>query len=137
MNWRKIDKNNPRRLAMLIEQAFLIEGARKQLEKEAALLDAEVKEIKEIIIMNFDKSDLTEIKTKLGTARLVPKTVYQPDVPNDGWNKIWAYIVKTKSYDLLEKRLHQGACKARYEDKQKIPGVKLFDTAYIKLGDAE
>lgn len=136
MNWRKIPQT-PENLAKICKGVMTEDEERKGFQKQADEKEASVKEGKEVIRLIMNKCLMSEVKTPLGTVRLVPKTIYQADIPNDGWDKIWAYIVKTKAYDLLEKRLHQGACKARYEDKQKIPGVKLFEMVVIKLGDAE
>lgn len=136
-NWRNIKEDDPKRLVKLCEAGLTLDEMRKADQKHVDAMEAEVKEIKEVIRLAMNAGSLKEIATSAGTVRLVPKTIYQSDVPNDGWAKIWQHIVKTKSYDLLEKRLHQGACKERYEDGKKIPGVKLFEMVIVKLGDAE
>lgn len=138
-SWRTIaaDKDNPKRLARLAEAGIALRNERKALEAQAGVIEAEEKALKEVLIQDFSKAELQEVKTALGVVKLVTKTVYQPDKDSGGWEKIWTYILKTKAFDLLEKRLHQGACKARYEDKKPIPGVKTFNAISIKLGDAE
>lgn len=136
-SWRVIsaDKDNPKRLARLAEAGIALRNERKALEAQASVIEAEEKALKEVLIQDFSKAELQEVKTALGVVKLVTKTIYQP--ASGGWDKIWAYIFKAKAFDLLEKRLHQGACKARYEDKKPIPGVKTFNAISIKLGDAE
>ena len=136
MNWRKIDKS-PENLALLCKEALRMDAERLAHQKEVDAEAAEVVQIKDAIRLIMNKCQMKEVSTALGVVRLVPKTVYQPDKENGGWDKIWAYVVKTKSYDLLEKRLHQAACRERYEDRKQIPGVKLFEMVVIKLGDAE
>lgn len=138
-SWRTIadDKDNPKRLARLAEAGITLRNERKALEAQAGVIEAEEKALKEVLIQDFDKASLKEVKTVLGVVKLVNKTIYQHDKDSGGWDKIWAYIFKAKAFDLLEKRLHQGACKARYEDKKPIPGVKTFNAITIKLGDAE
>jgi ArsR family metal-binding transcriptional regulator len=117
--------------------ALTLDEMRKADQKNVDEMKAQVEEIKEVIRLAMNKGDMTEVVTKSGTVRLVPKDVYQPDKEAGGWDKIWAYIFKNKDHDLLEKRLHQGACKQRYEDGKKIPGVKIFPMVHVKLGDAE
>lgn len=138
-SWREIaaDKGNPKRLAKLAEAGIALRNERKALEAQAGVIAAEEAALKEVLIQDFSKAELQEVKTALGVVKLVTKIIYQPDKDSGGWEKIWAYILKTKAFDLLEKRLHQGACKARYEDKKPIPGVKTFNAISIKLGDAE
>lgn len=135
-DWKKIPQD-PEHIAKLCEAALLKDHVRLTAQKDVDKLDAEVKEIKEVIRLVMNKCQMTEVKTHLGMVRLAPKTVYQMDPDAGGWPKIWAYITKHKAWDLVEKRLHQGACKARYDDKQKIPGVKTFEMVHVKLGDAE
>jgi hypothetical protein len=137
MHWKKIKETDPQYVAKLCEAALILDADRRLHQKETDLMELEVKEVKEKIRLHMNTAGMSEVVTKAGTVRLVPKTVYQPDTANDGWAKIWAFIIKNKAVDLLEKRLHQGACKERYEDKKQIPGVKTFDMVYIKLGDAE
>src|SRR5882724_8831968 len=132
MNWRKIEQT-PENLAKICQSVMAEDEERRGFQKQADEKETSVKEGKEVIRLIMNKCSMSEVKTPLGTVRLAPKTIYQPDVPNDGWNKIWAYIYKTKSHDLVEKRLHQGACKERYEDGKKIPGVKIFPMVYVKL----
>lgn len=135
--WERVSEDDPKRIPKLCEMALALDEMRKADQKHVDELKAQVEEIKNIIRLAMNAGDMTEVTTKSGTVRLAPKTVYQPDKEAGGWDKIWAYIFKNKDHDLLEKRLHQGACKARYDDGKKIPGVKLFEMVYVKLGDAE
>lgn len=135
--WRSIPKNDPRRLAKLVAEGNRLEAIRRHHEAQAEAIKAEVTALKKFMLDNFVKDDLRSIVTSSGSARLVPKTIYQPDMENGGWEAIWKYIFKTKAIDLLQKRLHEGAVKARYEDGKTIPGVKTFDMVILKFGDAE
>lgn len=135
--WRSIPAKDPKRLSKLIEAAFALDTERKDLAKKIELLEAEVREIKNLVIKEFDKSDLTEIKTGLGTARLVRKAVPTLDAATGGWDAIYKYIVKHKAWDLLQKRFGERACQERWDDGKKIPGVMQFHKVDLKLGDAE
>jgi hypothetical protein len=136
-DWRTISEKDPKRLSKLIEAAFSLDTARKSLEKQAEALEKEVRAIKEHLIQKFDKSDLTEVKTSLGTARLSKKDVPTVDDSTGGWDAIYKYITKHKAWDLLQKRFGEKACQERWDAKVTIPGVKKFNKVDIKLGDAE
>lgn len=136
-SWRTIPEKDPKRLSKLIEAAFKLDTERKGLEKQAEVLEKEVRALKEHLIQKFDKSDLTEVKTSLGTARLSRKDVPTVDDSTGGWDAIYKYITKHKAWDLLQKRFGEKACQERWADGKQIPGVKKFNKVDIKLGDAE
>lgn len=136
-NWRSIRENDPKRLPKLIEAGIKLRDARKALEAEAAKLQADQRALEDYLINTFQKDDLREVKTASGTGKLVPKSIPQKDDATGGWDAIWKYIIKNKAYDLLQKRLHESAVKARWEAKEKIPGVKEFVIWVFKFGDAE
>lgn len=167
--WRKIKSDDPKRLAKLIEAGFELVSLKKLYTREADEVDAELRQIKALVIHDFEKSAINEIATKLGTARFATKDVPVSDPGSGGWEATYAYIVQDaiekfstadgklkldtelKKYhkrlshyiaqhgfwDILHKRLGEKACAARWEEKQKIPGVKQFTQADIKFGDAE
>lgn len=72
--------------------------------------------------------------TELGSGRLykgsVQKTVH-PSVKD--WNKLYAYIARTKSWDLLQRRMSSTAYRARLEDGKRVAGVESFTKLRIKL----
>lgn len=135
--WERVSDGDPRRIPKLCEMALALDEMRRADQKHVDELEEQVSEIKEVIRLAMNEGDMTEVVTKSGTVKLVPKDVYQPDKDAGGWDMIWTYIFKHKAHDLLEKRLHQGACKERYADGKKVPGVKIFPMVYVKLGDAE
>lgn len=135
--WRSIPKDDPKRLAKLAEAAFKIDMERHEAQEKADAAKKKVREIKEEIIANFSKADITEIKTKLGTARLDAKNVPNIDPDTGGWDAVYKYIIKHKAWDILQKRFGERACQERWEAGEEIPGVKKFWKMDIKLGEAE
>lgn len=56
------------------------------------------------------------------------------DVPKaSDWSAIQEYIRENDAIDLMQKRLHEGACKARWEDGVEIPGVYKDPYESIKV----
>lgn len=164
-SWRSIPEADPKRLAKLVEAGIELRNERKSHEATAKALEAEEKALVTHLIENFTKADLTEVKTRLGTGRLVRKDIPQMDEATGGWEAVYAYIVKPAiegfsddefefrvakdrlklakyiaqhgNWEMLHKRLGERACQERWEAKEKIPGVKAFNQVTIKLGDAE
>lgn len=56
--------------------------------------------------------------------------------PED-WNAIYTYINDHDAPDLMQKRLHEGACKERWDDGREIPGVghKTVEDIKVNLRD--
>jgi hypothetical protein len=44
----------------------------------------------------------------------------------EDWAKFYAYLLKTKSVDLLNKAVNRAAVKERWENKKQVPGVGVF-----------
>lgn len=135
--WRSIPPKDPKRLLKLIEAGIKLRNERKELEAQGNAILEEEKALTDFLIKTFEKADLKEVKTPLGTARLVYKDIPVMDPDTGGWDAIYAYIVKNKAWELLQKRLGERACQERWEAKQTIPGVKQFTKVTVKLGDAE
>ena len=49
----------------------------------------------------------------------------------EDWPKVYAYIGRTKSFDLLQRRLNAEAVKERWEAKKAIPGVGVFNAKKV------
>lgn len=160
--WKKIKSDDPKRLSKLIEAGFELVDLKRVYAREVKEIEDEIRQIEALVIFDFDKADIKEINTRRGTARFVSKDVPVSDPDAGGWEATYAYIVETAIrdfignsrislnpkhlakhiantgfWDILHKRLGEKACAARWEEKQKIPGVKQFQQAGIKFGDAE
>lgn len=136
-SWRTIPAEDPKRLALLTQEAFRLDMKRKSMEKEAEAISKEVRQIKDALISDFDKGALKEIHTSLGVARLMRKDVPTVDTETGGWDAVWKYITKHKAYELVQKRFGEKAVQERWDAGESIPGVKRFTKIDIKLGDAE
>ncbi len=65
---------------------------------------------------------------------LVEYTATNKPAPED-WNAIHEYIKENDAIDLVQKRLHEGACIARWDDDVEIPGVgrKLVEKIKVSI----
>jgi len=74
------------------------------------------------------ESDLMKLMTEAGTTKaaseaghsVAMKKAVHPTIVD--WDLFYDYVTKTKSFDLLHKRLSSTAFKDRWEAKEEIPG---------------
>lgn len=68
-----------------------------------------------------------------GGAFIVKCTPHDTPTPED-WPEIHQFVKDNDALDLLQKRLHQGACKERWDDDIEIPGVSHFTVHKLTVG---
>lgn len=138
-DWKKLKKSDPKFWSEISKAWKSLEAQEKKLSDAAEAKHKEIRELRDFLVENFSESDLKGVSTKYGKVRLVTKVIPVAATSSDpeAWNKIYAFIKKTDSFDLLQRRLHEGAVKARWDDGQQIPGVVQFIKKDVKLGDAE
>lgn len=83
------------------------------------------------------KADLIAVCNKnQGGYDLVTHTIEydtgEKPAPED-WTKIREYVVANDAADIMQARLHEGACKERWDDGVEIPGVFHKPTESIKV----
>jgi DNA-directed RNA polymerase delta subunit len=103
--------------AILIEKYieirdFLSSERRKWNELEENL-KSDLNKIEAAILRFQDQIGTESISSKLGTAFRVKKERYQMG----NWDKFIAYVVKTKNYQMLEKRVAKNATKEVLENE--------------------
>jgi hypothetical protein len=87
------------------------------------------REIREHIIANLSKSEDTGAAGKRYRAQIVKKVV--PQVAD--WPALWAHILKTKRFDLLQKRVAERAVKDVWEEGSSVPGVEKFNAIEVSI----
>ncbi len=137
MNWRTIKETDKKRLTKLVATGILLRNKRKALEAEAEAVGKEERALKDFLIENFKDTELKEVSTSAGKAKLTIRTIPQMDAESGGWDAIFNYVKKNDAFDLLQKRLHEAACKERWDGGEQIPGVKKFFKKDLKFGDAD
>jgi len=110
--------------------AKIIEARRVLTEKDNELKEQELI-LRNHLTANFakDKISLDGARGKLGIAILSHPTV--PDIKD--WDKFYAWIAKTKSWDCLQKRLGATAIALRWDAGKAIPGVEKKEIEVLKV----
>lgn len=119
----------PKTLAECADALYRVRQERlvfaKQLETYKAMEGA----LREHLIDNLPKGKASGIAGKVARASIEVKPI--PVV--EDWAKTWAYIVRTKSYDLVQRRINEDAVKQRWENKVAIPGIGRFNDKRVSL----
>lgn len=118
----------PKALGACADKLYEIRQKRLAMQKEVDEVEAEEKALKEYIINTLPKSD-SGAAGKVARVSIVTKDV--PQVKD--WDVFYKYVSRTKSFDLLQRRLSDAAVKERWENKKDIPGVEAFTVVSVSL----
>ncbi len=119
----------PKLLGACADRLYKLVEDRRLAQRKADELEAEEKALKEYIINTLPKSQASGVAGKL--ARV---SIDQKDVPSPkDWDKIYKYILKTKSFELLQRRLASQVVQERWEAGKEVPGVERFKVTTVSL----
>lgn len=119
----------PKAMGACADRLFELREKRLEEQKKVDLIEAEEKAIKEHIIQNLPKSEASGVAGKLARVTVITKQI--PQVQD--WDKFYTYVAKTKSFDLLQRRLTDTAVKERWEAGKKVPGVESFNAVTLSI----
>jgi len=119
----------PKTLGACADALFEIKAERARLAKLDGTLSARYYAIEARLIEELPASEAEGIAGKLARATVVTKRV--PSVKD--WGKLYAHILKTKSFDLVQKRVSAEAVKERWDAKKPVPGVEGFTVKRVSL----
>ena len=119
----------PKTMGACADKLYILKQERLKQQKVVDALKEEEEALKEHIIQTLPKSESTGVAGKLARVTVVPKVV--PQVKD--YDKLYAHILKTKSFDLLQRRLNDTAIKARWDENKQVPGVEPFTTSTVSL----
>ena len=120
----------PTALGELADHLYGVREKRLEIERSVDRLKAEEAAIKEHLIATLPKKELASgIAGAIGRVTIRPGVVAQ--LKDDA--KLYAYIKKTGDFDLLQRRLNEGAVKARWEAGKAVPGVEPFDVLKVSV----
>ena len=118
----------PKAMGACADRLYEVRQKRLAMQKEVDEVEAEEKALKEHIINNLPKSD-SGAAGKVARVSVVTKDV--PQVKD--WDAFYKYVSRTKSFDLLQRRLSDAAIKERWENKKQVPGVEAFTVVSVSL----
>lgn len=107
----------------------MIRDAKALLQKQIDELDEERKEIEKHVIDTLPKSDASGISGRIAKVVIVKDVVPQAE----DWDAFYKYVLKTKDFSLMQRRLSTAAIGEQWEAGKKIPGVKAFQVIKVSV----
>lgn len=119
----------PKTLGACADKLYQLKEQRLKIEAQVTKMKEEEKTLKEHLILHLSKEKAEGVKGRLASASISRSVV----ATAKDWPAVYAYILKNKDFSLLQKRLHDGACRERWEDGKVIPGVEPFNVLKVSL----
>jgi len=119
----------PKTIGGTIDAMFKNRQTQQEIGKQLSAAKEDYKALENHAFENFAKDNLEGGRGKLAQASISRKVVPQVE----DWDTLYKYISRTKSFDLLQKRLSTMAVNQRWDDKKKVPGVDSFTKISISL----
>lgn len=119
----------PKSLAQCADLLYTTRQDRLEVQKQVDAFKEQEELLRNHIINTLPKSEASGISGKIANAKIVTKAV--PRVMD--WEKFYAYVNKNKAFELLQRRLNDGAIQERWDDGKEIPGVETFNTVSVSV----
>ena len=119
----------PKAMGACADQLYELREERLRRQKLVDELAAEEAALKEYIIQTLPKSEASGVAGKVARVSVTVKDV--PQVKD--WEKFHAYVKKTGSFELLQKRISKEAVDERLEAGVKLPGLEVFKLPVVGI----
>lgn len=119
----KLPKGTPGSYADLL---YSTRQQRYQLQHAVNKLKAMENALQDWFVNNLSK-DSTGVAGRVARVQIEPAS--KPVV--EDWPKFYAHLLKTKSFDLLQRRINEKAAQARWEQGKQVPGVGKFNVKKV------
>lgn len=120
-------------LGELADKLWDLREQRRELQREADKISEQEVAVKNLLIDRIPKSDATGVAGKKARVTIVTKEV--PRVQD--WDLFYEHVRKTKSFELLQRRVSEASVKERWEDNKEVPGVAKFTVVDVSLKRAD
>jgi hypothetical protein len=118
----------PTSIGACADLLFEIREQRLSQQKLVDELAAKETALKEHVIQSLPKGD-TGAAGRHHKVAVITKVV--PRV--EDWTKFYAYIAKTKRFDLMQRRVTDTAVQEMWDSKKQVPGVVPFQAVSVSL----
>lgn len=127
----------PKTLGACADKLFILKDQKRLLQMEIDSIAEEEKEIQEYLIKELPNNGSQGVMGKI--AKVV---IQRKDCPTPkDWDTIQKYILKTKDFTILQRRLGEASIKEQWEAKGKngkpnykaIPGIDNFEVLKVSL----
>ena len=122
----------PKTMGACADKLYKLREKRYELSRQIKEIEAEEAEIKDYIINNLSKQESAGVSGKIANVRV--KTENVPVV--EDWEAFYKYVSRTKSFDMLQRRINTKAVRERIEDKKDFAskaGIGSFTTVSVSI----
>ena len=119
----------PKKPAECADLLYETREARYKLQAEVEKYKVLEQALTDYFINTLPKSNSTGIAGKVARVQTGTKPI--PQV-ND-WALLYKYIKRTGAFELLQRRLGEGAVKDRWSAKKTVPGVGVFNAVVVSV----
>ena len=117
----------PRNAGECADLLYRTREARLAVQRQVDKLTAAENKLKEYFIETLPKSEASGLAGKLARVQIEVKPIPQVE----DWEKFYTYVRKHQAFELLQRRLNEGAVRERWDDKQEVPGVGVFNAKKV------
>ena len=126
-------KPTPGQLAAMADKYFTTREQRLAMDRKAAELKEQERNIKAALIKHMREEDVGSIGGRIVTTGLVHKV--KPGAAD--WDEIYGWILNAgpEGFSILQRRLTEGAVKEHWDNDDNIPGiveVDIYDLSVTK-----
>ena len=100
------------------------------------ILKPAIKAVEEYFVNTLEAGESSGVQGRFSRVQVTPHDI--PVVNAAGWPKLYAYIKRTGSFELLNRAINREAVKERWAQKKQVPGVTVFHDKRVsctKLGN--
>lgn len=119
----------PKALGACADLLYELKAQRSAAQKAVDEIEDHEKAIKEYIINTLPKSEASGVAGRVARVSVVIKELPQVE----DWDKFYAHIKKTGSFELLSKALGRTAIVERWDAGKAVPGVAKFNAVSVSL----
>lgn len=128
-----MSKNDvPKTLGAKIDKLYALREERLALERQAEKLKDDEALYQGEVLKHLASSRVESARGKLATATRRVTVVGKVG----DWTKLYAHIVETGSFELLQRRLNDGSFRERVEAGHVVPGVEAERVVKLSLAKA-
>ena len=124
--------NIPKTMGACADKLYKLREKRYELGRQIKEIEEEESAIKKYVIDNLSKQESNGVSGKVANVRIKVE-----DVPTvEDWEAFYKYITRTKSFDMLQKRINVKAIRERIEDKKdfaKKAGIGSFTNVSVSI----
>lgn len=122
-------KKYPKSVGACVDLLYQRRAERQALAKQLEDLKGEEADLEDHIFKTFSKQDLRGAKGAVANA-----SIKEDNVPTiEDWDLFFEHVKKTKSWDMLQRRLSTTAVRERWKSNKEVPGVGVFHKMSLSL----